>query len=152
MRWQRRGHLLVDQPRLCHRKQLPILTTKMINTTRKGSPEMQPLLIVFAAALRAPAENLARRRLPTLSYRRGEEQAQPKYGRRLWVAAASGAALALLTIEPVFDQWLGHRRAPPAGRTWLPAVDPDAAAAGKDHFLAARMAADHHDDLGDRDT
>jgi hypothetical protein len=42
----------------------------MINTTRKGSPQMQPLLIVLAAALRAPAEDLARRRLPTLSYRR----------------------------------------------------------------------------------
>jgi hypothetical protein len=59
----------------------------MINTTRKGSPQMQLLLIVLAAALRAPAEDLARRRLPILSYRRGEEQAQPKYGRGLWVPA-----------------------------------------------------------------
>jgi hypothetical protein len=74
MRWQRRGHLLVDQPRLCTASNSQIVTTKMINTTRKGSPEMQPLLTVLAAALRAPAENLARRRLTTLSYRRGEEQ------------------------------------------------------------------------------
>ena len=36
---------------------------------------MQPLLIVLAAALRAPPEDLVRRRLPTLSYRYGQEQA-----------------------------------------------------------------------------
>jgi hypothetical protein len=60
--WQRRGHLRVDQTRLCQRKQLTIVTTKMINTTRKGSPQMPPLLIVLAAALRAPADDLTRRR------------------------------------------------------------------------------------------
>jgi hypothetical protein len=36
---------------------------------------MQPLLMVLAAAFLAPAEELARRRLPTPSCRRGEEQA-----------------------------------------------------------------------------
>jgi hypothetical protein len=36
---------------------------------------------------------------------------------------------------------------------WLPAVGPDVQGLReKDHFLAARMAADQHDDLGDRDT
>ena len=64
-----------------------------------------------------PAEDRARRRLATLSYRRGEEQAQPKYGRRLLGTRRSGAALALLIIELVPDQWLGHRRAARAGRT-----------------------------------
>jgi hypothetical protein len=78
---------------------------------------MQPLLILLGRRLSRPAENLARRRLPTLGCRREAEQAQPKYGRRLWVPAASGAALALLTIELVFDQWLGHPRAPRAART-----------------------------------
>jgi hypothetical protein len=41
----------------------------------------------------------------------------------------------------------------PLGRVGpLPAVDPKVQRLpGKDHFLAAWMAADHHNDLGDRD-
>ena len=103
-RWQRRGHLLVDETRLCHRKQLPILATKMINTTRKSSPQMQPPPIVLAAAVRARQKSEPGGRLVTLSYRYGEEEAQPKYGGELWVPAASGVALALLTIGLVPGQ------------------------------------------------
>jgi hypothetical protein len=55
---------------------------------------MQPLPIMLAAALRARRKSEPGGRLATLSYRHGEEQAQPKYGGGLWVPAASGAALA----------------------------------------------------------
>ena len=76
--WQRRGHLRVDQTRLCHRKQVPIVTTTMINTTRKGSArECSRLLIVLAAALRAPGRKTLPGAPANLELPAREEQAQP---------------------------------------------------------------------------
>ena len=80
-------------------------------------PQKQPLPIVLAAALRARQKSAPGGRLATLTYRYGEEQAEPKYGGGLWIPAASGAALALLAVELVPDQWLGHPRAAGACRT-----------------------------------
>ena len=110
---------------------------------------MQPLPIVLAAALRARQKSKPGGRLATLTYRYGEEQAQPKYGGGLWVPAASGAALApadrragaptsgLVILVP-----LGRRTVVASG--WPRRT----AAMGRDHFL---VAAYHHDDLGNRD-
>jgi hypothetical protein len=106
----------------------------MFNTTKKGSPQMQPLLIVLAAALRAPPEDLVRRRLPTLSYRYGQEQAQPKYDRRLqvpapprracppghragarpvaWSSSRRSSASCLSKFEIMFIRYLQHPKRP----------------------------------------
>src|SRR5215217_8385945 len=110
-RWQRRGHLIVDEMRLCHRKQLPIATTKMINTTRERRPD-------------AATADCARRRPP----RPAEERARRAPGNpELPVGGRTGPTeirwrtierppppaprLPLLTVELVPDQWLGHPRA-----------------------------------------
>jgi hypothetical protein len=77
------------------------------------SPQANSAATVDCARRRPsrPAEEQARRRLATLRYRYGEEQAQPKYGGGQWVPAASGAALAPLTIELVHDMaWSSSRR------------------------------------------
>jgi hypothetical protein len=53
----------------------------MINTMT-GSPEMQPLMTVLAAALGVGEP--AGRQVATLGYQREEEQAQPEPSRRLY--------------------------------------------------------------------
>jgi hypothetical protein len=61
----------------------PLDVGKMINPTRKGSGAR----CSHCYSCSPPPFALARRRLPSLSYLRWEEQAQPKYHRRLWVPA-----------------------------------------------------------------
>ena len=70
----------------------------------------------LAAALRPLADDLVRRRLPILGYRRGEGTGPTELRLTTRGTRPSGVALALLTIGLAPAQWLGHRRAR-AGRT-----------------------------------
>jgi leader peptidase (prepilin peptidase) / N-methyltransferase len=85
------------------------------------------LMVLAAAAFGAAVGELARRYLLTLGYRRDDERARPEPGRRLWVPAASGAVLALLTVTFVPEHWSVLIILAPLALAgpWLAAVDLD---------------------------
>jgi hypothetical protein len=84
---------------------------------------MQPLLTELAAALRGRRPSPAAPANPELPApgTTGPTEIRSTTTRTRPLVAA----LAVLTIELVPDQWLGHRRAARAGRTMVACVDPD---------------------------
>ena len=84
-------------------------------------------MVLGTAALGAAVGELTRRHLLTLGHRRDDERAWPEPGRRLWVPAASGAALALLAVALVPERWPVLIILAPLALAgpWLAAVDLD---------------------------